>query len=145
MWLLGTLSDSWEAFRTSLSNSAPDGSITMDLVKSCILNEEPRRKSRGFSSQSDVLIIERRGISKIRGLKNRDRSKINTNKLVNVECHYYHLKGHIRKYCRQLKRDMKQGKVKEKKNDNGGEDDRVVTTTLDFLIVYDSDVVNFAY
>ena len=145
MWLLGTLSDSWETFRTSLSNSAPDGSIAMDLVKSCVLNEEMRKKSRGFSSQSDVLIIERRGRSKIRGLKNRDRSKINTNKLANVECHYYHLKGHIRKYCRQLKRDMKQGKVKEKKNDNGGEDDRVVTTTLDFLIVYDSDVVNFAY
>ena len=40
---------------------------------------------------------------------------------------------------------MKQGKVKEKKNDNGGEDDRVATTTSDFLIVYDSDVVNFAF
>ena len=34
--LLGTLSDSWETFRTSLSNSAPDGSITMHLVKSCV-------------------------------------------------------------------------------------------------------------
>ena len=39
---------------------------------------------------------------------------------------------------------MKQGKVKEKKNDNGSEDDRVATTTSDFLIVYDNDVVNFA-
>ncbi|WJZ95351.1 hypothetical protein VitviT2T_014127 [Vitis vinifera] len=39
---------------------------------------------------------------------------------------------------------MKQGKVKEKKNDNGGEDDQVTATTSDFLIVYDSDVVNFA-
>ena len=48
------------------------------------------------------------------------------------------------KYCRQLKRDMKQGKVNDKKNDNGGEDDRVTTTTSDFLIVYDSDAVNFA-
>ena len=35
-------------------------------------------------------------------------------------------------------------KVNDKKNDNDGEDDQVVTTTLDFLIVYDSDVVNFA-
>ncbi|RVW83457.1 Retrovirus-related Pol polyprotein from transposon TNT 1-94 [Vitis vinifera] len=40
---------------------------------------------------------------------------------------------------------MKKGKVKEKKNDNGGEDDQVATTTSDFFIVYDSDVVNFAY
>ena len=45
LWLLGTLSDSWETFRTSLSNSTPNGSITMDLVKSCVLNEEMRRKS----------------------------------------------------------------------------------------------------
>ena len=50
LWLLGTLSDSWETFRTSLSNSAPNGSITMDLVKSCVLNEEMRRKSQGSSS-----------------------------------------------------------------------------------------------
>ena len=34
--------------------------------------------------------------------------------------------------------------MKDKKNDNDGEDDQVATTTLDFLIVYDSDVVNFA-
>ena len=93
LWLLGTLPDSWETFRTSLSNSAPDSSITMDLVKICVLNEEMRRKSRGSSSQSDVLITERRGRSKIRGLKNKDRSQSNTNKFANVECHYCHLKG----------------------------------------------------
>ncbi|RVW11901.1 Retrovirus-related Pol polyprotein from transposon TNT 1-94 [Vitis vinifera] len=144
LWLLGTLPDSWETFRTSLSNSAPDGIMNMDLVKSCVLNEEMRRKSQGSSSQSNVLVTEKRGRSKSRGPKNRDRSKSKTNKFANVECHYCHLKGHIKKYCRQLKRDMKQGKVKEKKNDNGGENDQVATTTLDFLIVYDSDVVNFA-
>ncbi|RVW95706.1 Retrovirus-related Pol polyprotein from transposon TNT 1-94 [Vitis vinifera] len=116
LWLLGTLPDSWETFRTSLSNSALD----------------------------DVLVTEKRERSKSRGLKNKYRSKSKTNKFTNVECHYCHLKGHIRKYCRQLKRDMKQGKVKDKKNDNGGEDDRVATTISDFLIVYDSDVVNFA-
>ena len=64
LWLLGTLSDSWETFRTSLSNSAPDGSMNMDLVKSCFLNEEMRRKSQGSSSQSDVLLTEKRGRSK---------------------------------------------------------------------------------
>ncbi|WJZ95591.1 hypothetical protein VitviT2T_014350 [Vitis vinifera] len=117
--------------------------MNMDLVKSCVLNEEMRRKLQGSSSQSYVLITEKRGMSKSRGPKNRDRSKIKTNKFANVECHYCHLKGHIRKYCRQLKIDMKQGKVKDKNNDNGGEDDQVATTTSDFLIVYDSNVVNF--
>ena len=123
LWLLGTLSDSWEPFRTSLSNSAPDGTMNMDLVKSCVLNEEMGRKSQGSSSQLDVLVTEKRERSKSRGPNNRDRRKSKTNKFANVECHYYHFKGHIRKYCRQLKRDMKQGKVKDKKNDNGGEDD----------------------
>ena len=45
LWLLGTLSDSWETFRTSLSNSALDGTMNMDLVKSCVLNDEMRRNS----------------------------------------------------------------------------------------------------
>ena len=135
LWLLGTLLDSWETFRTSLSNSALDGTMNMDLVKSCVLNDEMRRNSQGSSSQSDVLVTEKRERSKSRGLKNKYRSKSKTNKFTNVECHYCHLKGHIRKYCRQLKRDMKQGKVKDKNNDNGGKDDRVATIILDFLIV----------
>ncbi|GKA93400.1 hypothetical protein Tco_0815386, partial [Tanacetum coccineum] len=59
LWLLGTLPDTWETFRTSLSNSAPDGVITMELAKGSILNEETRRKSQGSSSQSDVLVTER--------------------------------------------------------------------------------------
>ena len=52
LWLLGTFSDSWETFRTSLSISALDGTMNMDLVKSCVLNEEMRRKSQGPPSQS---------------------------------------------------------------------------------------------
>ncbi|GJX68527.1 retrovirus-related pol polyprotein from transposon TNT 1-94 [Tanacetum coccineum] len=44
LWLLSTLPDTLETFRTSLSNSAPDGVITMKLAKG-FLNEEMRRKS----------------------------------------------------------------------------------------------------
>ncbi|GKF87885.1 hypothetical protein Tco_0258762, partial [Tanacetum coccineum] len=51
LWLLGTLPDTWETFRTSLSNSAPDGVITMELAKGSILNKETRRKSQGSWSQ----------------------------------------------------------------------------------------------
>ncbi|KAJ4718977.1 Retrovirus-related Pol polyprotein from transposon TNT 1-94 [Melia azedarach] len=141
LWLLGTLPDSWETFRMSLSNSALDGIITMELAKNSVLNEEDRRKSQG-SSQSDILIIEKRGRSKSRGPKNRDKSKSKTNKFANVECYYCGLKGHIKKYCRQLKRDNKKDKRKEKKNDDSSDDDRVATVTDDFLIMYDDDVVN---
>jgi transposase InsO family protein len=142
--LLGTLSDSWETFRMSLFNSAPNGVINMDLAKSSVLNEEMRRKSQGSSSQSEVLVTERRGRSKSRGPKNRDKSRNKSNRFANVECHHCGMKGHIRRYCRQLKRENKE-KGKETQNDDGKNDDRVATTTSgDFFTVYDDDVINFA-
>ena len=64
--LLGFLPDSWETFRTSLSNAAPDGVIVMDSAKSSVLNAEMRRKTQG-SSLSDVLITRPRGRNKTRG------------------------------------------------------------------------------
>ncbi|KAK0592104.1 hypothetical protein LWI29_013401 [Acer saccharum] len=99
LWLLGTLPDSWETFKMLVSNSAPNGAITMDLAKSSVLNEEMRRKSQG-PSQSEVLVTEKRGRSKNRGPKNRDRSKSKSNRFVDVECYHYGQNGHIKKYCR---------------------------------------------
>ncbi|KAH0752561.1 hypothetical protein KY290_005813 [Solanum tuberosum] len=52
--LLGSLPDSWETFRISLSNSAPDGVISMDFTKNSVLNEEMRRKSQGSSSSNET-------------------------------------------------------------------------------------------
>lgn len=49
LWLLGTLPNSWDTFRTSLSNSAPNGIISMDVAKSIVPNMELRRKSQGSS------------------------------------------------------------------------------------------------
>ena len=45
LWLLGTLSDYGKIFRMSLSNSTPDGEMTLEIAKSNVLNEEMRRKS----------------------------------------------------------------------------------------------------
>ena len=74
LWLLGTLPNSWETFRTSLSNFAPNGIISMDLAKSSMLNEELRRKSRGSSSYSVVLITESRRRHQSRGTSNHETS-----------------------------------------------------------------------
>ncbi|RVW80143.1 Retrovirus-related Pol polyprotein from transposon TNT 1-94 [Vitis vinifera] len=38
LWLLSTLPNSWETFRTSLSNSAPDGTMNMDLETSWVID-----------------------------------------------------------------------------------------------------------
>ncbi|GJT81401.1 retrovirus-related pol polyprotein from transposon TNT 1-94 [Tanacetum coccineum] len=66
---------------------APDGVITMELAKGSILNEETRRKSQGSSSQSDVLVTERRGRSQSRGPSNRGnhRSSSSKGKFADVE------------------------------------------------------------
>ncbi|GKC21847.1 putative RNA-directed DNA polymerase [Tanacetum coccineum] len=152
LWLLGTLPDTWETFRTSLSNSAPDGVITMELAKGSILNEEMRRKSQGSSSHSDVLVIERQGRSKSRGPSNRDnhRSSSSKGKFSDVECYHCHKKGHTMKFCRQLKKENKKKnynnqKNKHKKDDDGDDSTEVNTTTDEFFVCLDYDMVNLAH
>lgn len=51
--LLSSLPDSWETLVISLSNSAPNGNLTMDMVKDNTLNEEARRKEMGTLSKSN--------------------------------------------------------------------------------------------
>ncbi|GJW74762.1 putative RNA-directed DNA polymerase [Tanacetum coccineum] len=121
LWLLGTLPDTWETFRTSLSNSAPDGVITMELAKGSILNEEMRRKSQGSSSHSDVLVTERQGRSKSRGLSNRGNHRSSSSK---------------GKYA---------DKNKHKKDDDGDDSTEVNTTTDEFFVCSDYDMVNLAH
>ncbi|GJR49520.1 G-type lectin S-receptor-like serine/threonine-protein kinase [Tanacetum coccineum] len=95
LWLLGTLPDTWETFRTSLSNSAPDGVITMKLAKG-----------------------ERQGRSKSRGPSNRGnhRSSSSKGKFADVECYHCHKKGHTMKFCKQLKKENKKKNYNNQKN-----------------------------
>lgn len=110
LWLLGTLPDSWETFRTSLSNSAPDGIVTMELAKGNILNEEMRRKSQGSSSHSEVLVTERRGRSQSRAPSNRGNQRSSSKgKFANIECYHCGKKGHTKKFCRKLKKENRKG------------------------------------
>ena len=129
LWLIGTLPDSWDNYRMTVSNTAPNGIITFDLAANGIVNEELRQLSQKGSSsqtQTEVLVKENRGISKSRGPKSHDRGKSKSNKSSNVECHYCGLKGHIKKYCRKLKRDNKNENVKK---DNDGKNDKVAIVT----------------
>ncbi|KAK0589658.1 hypothetical protein LWI29_016911 [Acer saccharum] len=105
-----------------------------------------RRKTQaGSASHSEVLITERRGRSKSRGPKNRSKHRSKSNKSANIECYHCGKKGHIKRYCRQLKNENRNDKGKEKKNEDDNSDDRVATTSHeDFLLVYDDDSINFA-
>ncbi|CAH9109494.1 unnamed protein product [Cuscuta epithymum] len=150
LWLLGTLSDSWETFRTSLSNSAPDGIITMELAKGSVLNEEMRRKSQGSSSHSNVLVTESRGRSQSRGPGNKGKHRSKSKgKFADFECYHCGRKGHTIRFCRQLKKEKKRSDYNNQKNhkkDEGGNGNAEVNTTTDeFLICSDLDMVNIAH
>jgi hypothetical protein len=45
----------------SLSNSAPNGVMTMGMVKDNMFNEEARRKEHGISSHTEALVTEKQG------------------------------------------------------------------------------------
>ena len=62
----------------SLSNSAPNGMITITMVKDNMFNEEARRKELGISSNTEALVSERRERSKSKKPSsdyNRDKSR----------------------------------------------------------------------
>ena len=55
--LLGSLPDSWETFKVTVCNSAPNGVVTWNLVKTRVLNEESRKVTKASSSShSEVLV-----------------------------------------------------------------------------------------
>nr|KYP44187.1 Retrovirus-related Pol polyprotein from transposon TNT 1-94 [Cajanus cajan] len=136
LWLLNTLPESWETFRVSITNSAPNGVVSLQAAKSGALNEEMRRKAQGSSSQSEVLVTENRGRSQKKepkGGRKKSRSK-SKSRYKNVECHYCHKTGNIQRNCFLWKKENKgkKGKQKEKDHDN---DDRVATTTCGNLVI----------
>ncbi|GKF36466.1 hypothetical protein Tco_0113224, partial [Tanacetum coccineum] len=110
LWLLGTLPDTWETFRTSLSNSAPDG--------------------------SDVLVIERWGRSQSRGPSNRGnhRSSSSKGKFADVG-HTMKFYRQLRK--ENKKKNYNNQKKKHKKDDDGDDNTEVNTTTDEFFVCYD--------
>ncbi|CAO2841500.1 unnamed protein product [Amaranthus hypochondriacus] len=52
--LLSSLPESWDTLFESLSNSAPDGKLTMESVKASLLSEETRRKEMDSSNHSEA-------------------------------------------------------------------------------------------
>lgn len=126
LFLLSSLLDSWETLVVTISNSAPDGVLFLDVIKESMFNEEIRRKEMGIDN-SQALVVENRERSKSRGPKGhnnlRSRFKFSDGKNVTI-CHYCKKLSHIKKYCFCLKRKQR------KKNDSQKEgDDKNTATT----------------
>ena len=80
--LLGSLPDTWETFKVTVCNSAPNGVVTWNLMKTKVQNEESKKivdKDCSSSSHSEMLVTESWGRSKSKGPSKggeRSRSKL---------------------------------------------------------------------
>ncbi|KAH7560567.1 hypothetical protein JRO89_XS10G0045400 [Xanthoceras sorbifolium] len=122
LMVLASLPESWETLKISITNTAPNGVVNMELVKSGILNEEMRRRSQTSSSSSkqDVLVTDFRGRSQSREQRPKGNSRGKSNKYANVERRHCKKKGHIKKFCRKFKieQEKNKGQVDEPDKDD---------------------------
>ncbi|RDY00404.1 hypothetical protein CR513_16425, partial [Mucuna pruriens] len=107
-----------------ITNSAPNGVISLQMVKGSVFNKEMRRKAQ----------VRKKGRENSKS-KSKSRYK-------NVKCHYCHKTGHIQKHCFLWKKENKGKKGKSKEKDH--DDDDHVTTAIsdDLVILRDFDTVN---
>uniref|UniRef100_A0ACD5V194 Uncharacterized protein n=1 Tax=Avena sativa TaxID=4498 RepID=A0ACD5V194_AVESA len=122
--LLGSLPDTWETFKVTVCNSAPNGVATWNLVKTKVLNEESRKiaDKDDSSSHYEMLVTESRGRSKGKGPSKRgelSRSKSKGKyKYDGIICHHCYEKGHIKWHCEQWKKDKKKKKKVQEQTDS---------------------------
>ncbi|MCO5585640.1 hypothetical protein L7F22_039575 [Adiantum nelumboides] len=134
MFLLVTLPNSWDTFRTTVSNStAPDGLKCAD-IESSLLMEEVNCKNVEDTKSSSAMHV--RGRSRSRGnFERRDKSKSRTRSKSRlgkgVECYYCHKKGHMKKDCYKFKRDKKKDSDDKRKGKNASDDREENTLTFD--------------
>ena len=135
--LLSSLHINWETWVVSLSNSAPNGKLTLDMVKDSMFNEESRRKDIG-SDQTQALVIENKGMNMNRGSwkgsKSRSKSRNSRGKSQSkggVICYHCNTEGHIRRNCRIWKREQKQANTEKKSDDKN----TTVTVSEDVVVL----------
>ncbi|KAL6187436.1 hypothetical protein ACLB2K_038835 [Fragaria x ananassa] len=94
---------SWDTLVVSLSNSAPQGVLTLSTVKDNIFNKEARRKEQGILNELEALVTNNGGSSRKfhnRG-KMEDRSRGEFSLKV-IECFHCGGKSHMKRDCRKL-------------------------------------------
>ncbi|KAG6400326.1 hypothetical protein SASPL_137152 [Salvia splendens] len=138
--LLSSLPDSWDTLVVSISNSAPGGALTLQMVKDCLLNEESRRREQDHSSETKAMVAENsdRGRSKNRNSQNtRDKSRGKSKHKKDFKCHYCGGPNHYERDCRKKKRDQTQGN-----NENAEKNTTAVATDGDVVVVCDDACVS---
>lgn len=113
--LMSSLSESWETLVVSLSNSNANGTISLETVRSSLLNEELRRKGSGLKSvQSEAMVA--RDSKGDTAWKKKEASGKGA-----IICHYCNKKGHIRRNCHAYKKDQKRAAHGDSSDDAGAD------------------------
>lgn len=118
LFLLVSLLNSWETFRTSLCDYVTNSIISIELTKSSLLNEEIRRKSLRLSLQFKAFVTKSRGRSQTRNSQKGSRygkSKGKSKSQKYIKCCRCNKLGHMRKECKSLKYKESKERVKIRK------------------------------
>ena len=141
--LLSSLPDSWETLVVSVNNSAPNGKLTVEMVKDRMQNEEARRKNAGMSSSETETLVtekhERRGRSQSRSSGNNNYRGRSKSQRKNVKCYHCNKIGHIKRECRIWKREQAMERGESQKNEQVS---NTVVADGDMTIVYDENSIN---
>ncbi|KAE8662958.1 hypothetical protein F3Y22_tig00113124pilonHSYRG00513 [Hibiscus syriacus] len=144
---------SWDTLVVTLSNSAPEGKLTMDTVSDSLLGEEARSMKRGESIHPEANIIENKGRNETRGCRksqdqhqSRGRSKSRSK----ITCYYYGRMSHKKIECQSFKRDQKADNVKPDQISPTKKQEENSTTAVvskEYLIylVDEGNILNIAY
>lgn len=101
LWM-SSLLDIWETLVMTISNFAPHGVLSLDVIKRSMLIAELRKKELRVDDNSQALVIENKERSKSKGRNGHgnlhNRAKLREGKKTRT-CHYYKNPDHIKKYC----------------------------------------------
>ena len=123
------------------------GKLKMENIKASLLNEESRSKEISFSNHSEANYEAQesnRERSKSQVTRGRDNSMDKSNSKSRVIYHYCDKSGHIKRFCKKIKRDIeRKGDISQVKSDEK------TTTSLaiiddDLLFIGDKECLNVA-
>jgi hypothetical protein len=110
----------------SLSNSTPNGVVTLTMVKDSMLNDDWRHNELGITSESSALITENRRKNTHKNSHDDDKqNKSKRRSMSRKRIIYYYCKkfDHMKNDCQKLK-SKNNGLKRDHSRDRGGDDEK---------------------